>query len=237
MNESAFAKFLENSLCSIYLEKNNILKTHYYVIDVTDELASIETLQGNRNAYLHLSTKQHKLNEMNVNDTFGISSIFAHSILKHIKYHNPIHIEILITNRSTIDYIYTGKTVMDVINILIEKCKSEYYDKNSFSAIPKTAYSKIDDTIEYMQYVYINDRELKEWVGSAKIIDNGIHSPKKIVKAGHIIDKDGITHKLYMNDYVIKISENNTFIILSKEVFNMLFSDESTTTNTTTNNE
>lgn len=226
MNELLLAKFLQTKVSIVHNYEQNGQVWSYYGLNITDEFSSSEVIPGYCEAYLVLVDIKYKFYDRYKYSFDLISKEYAHNIIVSQKYENFVNFEVWLNDRynQTIYFNYNkfSEKTKSMIDKLIEEFNDYEDTTHEYTMVPKKCFSKYD-TLEYMQYKYVNDREIKEWVGSATIIDNGIHSPKKTVKAGHIIDKDKVIHQLYMNDYILRTTEENIFIIVSEDVFHRLF--------------
>lgn len=223
MNEMALRKYLGNRIDVVinkYIYTDIVL---YYGIDITDEYVENNILPANTKVYLIDPNKNSKsLRTTNVNE---FVREYAHEIAVYLKDERFVNFEVWIINKdedSQFKFDIRDSTINEMIDALVNNFYKDTEKDDEYGIIPKTCFSRYK-TIEYMQYKYVNDREIKEWVGSATIIDNGLHSPKKTVRAGHIIDSNKVVHKLYMNDYILRAEDSCTFVIISEDVFNALF--------------
>lgn len=226
MNELAFGNYLRPKLNIIHSYNSSGQVWSYYGLNITEEFSNESMIPSYCDAYLVLVDNKYRFYDKHKYSFKIISQDYAHALTVSKSYENFIDFEIWVKDKNNFTTYYTCNKFSNITKNMIIKLISDFesYEDNNdeFSMIPKTCFSKYK-TLEYMQYKHVNDREIKEWVGSATIINNGIHSPRKTVKAGHIIDKNKVVHQLYMNDYILRTSEENVFVIISEDVFNRLF--------------
>lgn len=226
MNEVLLAKFLQMKVNIVHTYDKNGNVLSYYCLNINDEFSEFDFMPSYCEAYLVLVDDKYKFYDKHRFSFEYISREFAHDIVVSQEYDDFINFEVWLNDRYNQTIFFKYNKAHESTKAMVEKLIKEFEDyesdTNKSCTIPKECFSKYN-TLEFMQYKYVNDRDIKEWVGSATIIDNGIHSPKKTVKAGHIIDKNKVVHDLYMNDYILRTTEDNVFVIVSEDVFNRLF--------------
>ena len=191
MNELLFAKYLQPKINIVHRPNIKWDCDSFYGIKITNEFSEDYMLASYHDVYLLLPNITYQFYDCYKSSPEQISSNYAHSIITSQKINNFVNFEVWVVDKDSGVVVemynkYSDKT-NTIIDTLINNFKEFQDENNEFVMRPKCCFSKYK-TMEYMQYKYVNDREIKEWVGSATIIDNGIHSPKKRVKAGLIID-------------------------------------------------
>lgn len=225
MNELLLAQFLKPRVSVVHQYASNGEVWSYYGLNITEEFSMSDIIPSYCEAYLVLVDDKYRFYDKYKYSFDLISKEYAHNLVVSQKYENFVNFEVWLNDRFNqniyFNYNKFSEKTKSMISKLINGFKKYEANTHDYTMTPKTCSSKYL-TVNYMQYKYVNDREIKEWVGSATILDNGDHSPKRTVKAGHIVDKNKVVHQLYMNDYILGLG-NGTFVIISEDVFKMLF--------------